>query len=230
MPLFSSSRSKKVVNEVADQRAPPAPPSPPETVQAPPPRRLSAMTAGEAQATLLATKASSSEAAPSNETFTAPGPSAAAPTDGGTPESGMGAELRAHWPVLVVSCCAYVLLQAGNAFVPAITMVSASSDLGMSIATFGALNSVGAGIKSILIIFFMGRALEELGPHTLINWCLVGTALCNVGLAFCPGALSFSVVYLINYVFNSLSEQPAYVVRCSTDLTRLEWISSRLPT
>jgi len=132
------------------------------------------------------------------------------------PSGGAMAELRAHWPVLVVSCLAYVLLQAGNAFVPAITMVSSSEDLGMSIASFGALNSVGAGIKSVLIIFFMGPALERFGPHTLINWCLVGTALCNVLLAFCPNALSFVSVYLVNYVFNSLSEQPAYICLYAT--------------
>ena len=133
-----------------------------------------------------------------------------------TPPKTGADELRKYWPVLTLSCGAYVLLQAGNAFVPAITMKAASEDLGMSIASFGALNSVGAGIKSVLIIFCMGPALDKYGPHKMINYCLVGTALCNVGLAFCPGAMSFSAVYLINYVFNSLSEQPAYICLYAT--------------
>ena len=50
-----------------------------------------------------------------------------------------------------------------------------------SVATFGALNSVGAGIKSVLIIFFMGPALDAYGPHQLINYCLIGTAVCRGG-------------------------------------------------
>ena len=146
---------------------------------------------------------------------------AAAPTVADLANDASDNELAKHWPVLVLSCVVYILLQAGNAFVPAITMVSSSADLGMSIASFGALNSVGAGIKSVLIIFFMGPALDKYGPHMLINWCLVGTLLCNVALAFCPGALSFSVVYLLNYVFNSLSEQPAYICLYATYFNKL---------
>ena len=61
-----------------------------------------------------------------------------APALSPAPDAGMQ-ELGQYWHVLALSCTAYVLLQAGNAFVPAITMVATSEDLGMSISTFGAL-------------------------------------------------------------------------------------------
>ena len=77
--------------------------------------------------------------------------------------SGAGEELRQHWLVLVLSCLAYVLLQASNAFVPAITMQGTSEELDMPISAIGALNSAGAGIKSILIIFVMGPVLDLVG-------------------------------------------------------------------
>ena len=161
----------------------------------------------DASTTAAPAEASSMQIAPKAPTAPATAPSG---------DSKAATELKKYWPVLVTSCVAYVLLQAGNAFVPAITMKRSSADLGMSVASFGALNSVGAGIKSVLIIFCMGPLLERFGPHRMINYCLVGTMVCNVVLSFCPGALSFSAVYLVNYVFNSLSEQPAYICLYAT--------------
>ena len=79
--------------------------------------------------------------------------------------SGAAGELQEHWLVLSLSCLAYVFLQASNAFVPAITMQGTSEALGMPISAIGALNSAGAGIKSILIIFAMGPVLDLVGRN-----------------------------------------------------------------
>ena len=127
-----------------------------------------------------------------------------------------GQELKLYWPVLVISCLAYVLLQAANAFVPAVTMQATSSSLGMPVAMFASLNAIGAAIKSVCILFFMGPALDRFGPHKMINACLAGAAICNLLTAFSTGPLSFSTIFLLNYVFNSFAEQPAYICLYAT--------------
>ena len=83
-------------------------------------------------------------------------------------ELSSGAELKLHWHVLAVSMLGYIFLQSSNAFVPAFTMEYTSEDLGMSLSEYGLMNSVGAGIKSILIIFLMGHAIDHWGPHRII--------------------------------------------------------------
>ena len=100
--------------------------------------------------------------------------------------------------------------------VPALTMEATSEELGMSLASMGALNSIGAGLKSVLIIFLMGQALDNYGPHTLILGCLIGTVVCNTLLALSPDSTSYTAVYLLNYVFNSFSEQPAHICLYAT--------------
>ena len=100
--------------------------------------------------------------------------------------------------------------------VPALTMEATSEELGMSLASMGALNSIGAGLKSVLIIFLMGPALDHYGPHTLILGCLIGTVVCNTLLALSPDSTSYTAVYLLNYVFNSFSEQPAHICLYAT--------------
>lgn len=200
----------EVPNEAAVLNDPAAPTAEPDL------KLLGAPAAG-----LPAEEAASTKFTISNAPATSNAPAEDLHPDPEPTELTAGQELKLHWPVLVLSCVAYVLLQSANAFVPAVTMQATSADLGISVASFAALNSAGAGIKSICILFIMGPALDAYGPPALINTCLVGGAICNLLTAFCGGPLSFSAVFLLNYVFNSFAEQPAYICLYATYFNQL---------
>lgn len=125
-------------------------------------------------------------------------------------------ELAQYGHLLFISCLAYLLLAGSSTFVPATIMTAVSEELGMSLAYLGALNSAGAGMKAVLIMFLMGPALEEIGPSLVINVCIVGSGLCNIALALVSSSTSYSLIFMLNYVFNSFSEQPAFIVLYAT--------------
>lgn len=118
--------------------------------------------------------------------------------------------------VLVVACLAYMVLSGASTFIPAITMEPVSEELGMSLGMLSALASAGSGAKAVIVLLLMGPALDAFGPHTLIQWCLLGSAACNVALALAPTAFLYGAAFLTNFFFNSLSEQPAFIVLFAT--------------
>ena len=125
-------------------------------------------------------------------------------------------EMAKYWHVLLLSCVAYLLLAGSSTFVPAVIMADVGRDLGMSLTQLGSLSSAGAGLKSVLIMFFMGPAIEKFGPHTLINVCIVGQGICNVLLSLQSTPGPYIGIFMANYVFNSFSEQPAFIVLYAT--------------
>ena len=125
-------------------------------------------------------------------------------------------ELCVHLNVLVVACTSYLILSGASTFVPAVTMEAVSEEHSMSLTVLSSLASAGSGLKAVIILIFMGPALDAFGPHTLIHWCLVGSALCNLAIASSPSAAWYVAAFLVNFVFNSLSEQPAFIVLFAT--------------
>ena len=47
-------------------------------------------------------------------------------------------------------------------------------------AARSSLASAGSGLKAIIILAFMGPALDAFGPHKIIHWCIIGSAACDV--------------------------------------------------
>ena len=128
--------------------------------------------------------------------------------------------------MLTLSCVAYLLLAGSSTFVPAVIMADVGKSLDMSISSLGALSSAGAGTKAVLIMFLMGPAIEKFGPHNLINVCLVGSGLCNILLATATNSKLYTVYFMGNYVFNSFSEQPAFIVLYATYFQKMLAIST----
>ena len=128
------------------------------------------------------------------------------------PDETTADELIRYSHILGLSCMAYLILSGASTFVPAVTMEAVSTSLGMSLAALSSLASAGSGLKAVITLFFMGPALDAFGPHRIIHWCLVGSGACNLGIAAAGSAFTYSAAFLINYVFNSLSEQPAFIV------------------
>lgn len=87
----------------------------------------------------------------------------------------------------------------------------------MSLASLGALNSAGAGIKAVLIMFLMGPALDIIGPPRIINLCVIGSGLCNIALAMCTGSTIYSAVFMVNCESAAGSHICAASAACRTD-------------
>ena len=86
----------------------------------------------------------------------------------------------------------------------------------MSMTLLSSLASAGSGLKALIILFLMGPVIDAFGPHVVIQWCLIGSALCDVALAMAPNSVAYSAAFLSNFVFNSFAEQPAFIVLFAT--------------
>ena len=130
--------------------------------------------------------------------------------------SSVASELLSHGHVLGISCLIYLLLAGASTFVPAVIMPSVGEEFNLSSSSLSALSSAGSALKAGLIITLMGPLLDRIGPTVLINACILGSAVCACLLAACPNGYSYMAVFMILYVFNSFSEQPAFVVCFAT--------------
>ena len=128
--------------------------------------------------------------------------------------------------MLTLSCVAYLLLAGSSTFVPAVIMADVGESLDMSISQLGALSSSGAGLKAVLIMFLMGPAIEKFGPAKLINVCIIGSGVCNILLATATNSQLYTVYFMANYVFNSFSEQPAFIVLYATYFEKMLAVST----